>query len=429
MKNTLLTGIMSGFIAGLSVLLIDKFIIPKDTEIVVGNFGLIIISLTIGVFIAVVFTLIKNSEESILEGLSIKSILFSTILVLGFFIYQIFPSYYYKVIINGVINEFGNIEDNRKESALELINETLADKVSPMSYSSRHTISVTRAIMEEHMFLSSLAQLHPKTSTFPMLVKMFVFGSIEINYKDDGIYLESDYGNEIKIFSKLKYKPVGESNLKYMSVQLAKKIIKEKFDNKDYLGGKVCPTKEDFLLISMDKKCSPVTNKILLQFIAKPKSELWRLKKHSNYINLLSPEKFIEKKDLMSGIMDMVLANSKATVISQGLGEKFILLFSHENDKIQLKVITSFKLQDKENWLILDDENILQPNSINNYFIEDYYYVLYENLSQKEIDLLLSSSELTFKYKNINSDKYNKHNMTLEYFDVAYNAFFKKEPI
>jgi len=214
-----------------------------------------------------------------------------------------------------------------------------------------------------------------------------------------------------------------------MSVQLAKKIIKEKFDNKDYLGGKVCPTKEDFLLISMDKKCSPVTNKILLQFIAKPKSELWRLKKHSNYINLLSPEKFIEKKDLMSGIMDMVLANSKGTVISQGLGEKFILLFSHENDKIQLKVITSFKLQDKENWLILDDENILQPNTINNYFIEDYYYVLYENLSQKEIDLLLSSSELTFKYKNINSDKYNKHNMTLEYFDVAYNAFFKKEPI
>ncbi|CAA6819538.1 MAG: Unknown protein [uncultured Sulfurovum sp.] len=423
MKNTLITGIISGVVAGLSVLLIDKFIIPKDTEIVVENFGLIITSLVIGTFVAIVFRLIKSSEEGILEGLSIKSILFSSMLVFGFFIYQIFPSYYYKVIISGVINEFANIEDNRKESALELINETLADKVSPMSYSSRHTISVTRTIMEKHMFLSSLAQLHPKTSTLPMLVKMFVFGSIAISYKDDGIYLESDYGNEINIFSKFKYKPVEQSNIKYMSIALAKDIMKEKFIDKEYLGGKVCPTKEDFLLISMDNGCSPVTNKILLEFIAKPKSELWRLKKHSDYINLLSPEKFIEKKDLMSGIMDMVLANSKGTVISEGLGEKFILLFSQEDKKIQLKVITSFKVKDKENWLILDDESILQPDSINNYFTEDYYYVLYESLSSKEIDLLLSSSELTFKYKNINSDEYNKHNMILEYFDEAYRAF------
>jgi len=427
MKNTLLTGIISGFIAGLSVLLIDKFIIPKDTEIIVGNFGLIIISLTIGVFIAVVFTLIKNSEESILEGLSIKSILFSTILVLGFFIYQIFPSYYYQVITSGVINEFKEIEDSKKESALKIINENIIDKINPLSYSSSNTIFMTKHVIKENPFLLLLAQLHPDVETHQMLVKAVVFLNISIEYKDDGVYLKNN--KEMKIFSKFKYEPIEKIDVKYMSIELAKDIMKEKFIDKEYLGGKICPTKEDFLLISMDKKCTPVTNKILLQFIAKPKSELWRLKKHSNYINLLSPEKFIEKKDLMSGIMDMVLANSKATVTSQGLGEKFILLFSRENDKIQLKVITSFKLQDKENWLILDDENILQPNTINNYFIEDYYYVLYENLSQKEIDLLLSSSELTFKYKNINSDKYNKHNMTLEYFDVAYNAFFKKEPI
>jgi len=424
MKNNILAGIISGFIAGITILLIDKLMIPKDVDIVIENFGLIGTSLIIGIFIAIMYSLMKNNEDSIFENLSFKSITFSVLIVFSFFIYQIFPSYYNYVITNGVIKKFQEVDDAKKVSALKYINENFIDRIMPFSYSSSQTLILTKTVMKEHPFLLLLASIHPDSTTSHMIMKATVFLNLSIEYQNDGIYLLNNCENNIKIFSKFKYKAFDDKNYLFIKIDLAKKIMKTKFGDKDYLGGQVCPLKEDYLLVSMNKKCEPVTNKILLQFLSKPLDELWRLKISSLEKTLLSPENFIEKKNLMSGILEMALQGSGGKVV--GLGEKFILVFTYKDNTYQVKMITSFKLKGNENWLIIDDEIILQPTNINNFYTDGYYYTVY-HLNKNQIKELLKGSELAFKFKSENSDKYRKHKLSLEYFDVAYKAFDKND--
>lgn len=424
MQKSIIAGVLSSLIAGGGILLVDKLFISDNSEFAVGYIGLIIISLIIGFCFALLLKVFSSPEDKTFSPKpSIKVLLVSSLLIYGAFIYQIYPSYYYKTITDTVIDDLINYKTKHKEALLQIINQDLIDQINPMSYSTSQTAFITKKAMKKHSILSLIAMIHPSTYTSPIMLKSFIFMNISTNYQNDGIYLINTHKRNIKIFSKFKYKAKKSYKKLLLSSDNAWKIYDNKYGNKNYNGSTLCPTKENYLRILVRGKCEPVTNKILLNFLSKPKDELWSLLLSTDYPRLISPNKYRHNKNLMSGISDMVLSMMKNTKVKV-THDTFLLEFKNNFDgNPQLNVITSFKISGNKNWLILDEEYILQPDSINNEYIKGTYAMIYNKISEKDIEKIKKAKVLTIHVKKSGTRKYIKHNIPLTYFNIAYSEY------
>lgn len=127
----------------------------------------------------------------------------------------------------------------------------------------------------------------------------------------------------------------------------------------------------------------------------------------------------------MSGIAELAMAMTKGSKARVTANKYIIEITKNFNNGIKMNIITSFEMGGDENWLILDDEKIIQPNEINQPFSKGYYKMVYEDLSKTDIKHILSSKVLTIHAKKINTDKYLDHNIPLKNFEVGYQEFIK----
>jgi len=415
--KTVVIGIISSFISGSLLIIIDRLILPNKKELIVGIFELSFICL----ILSFIFTLCFYSVSIIIDTkktkLTPKTFGITAFVISFYFIYQIFPIYYYKEISNELINQVIKDPKKEKEYLLKLFNRNKNDMISAHSSHVLETTNWIRKIMEDKLILSILASIHPKTSTVPFTVNKYVMLSLEVMVKKNGIYLRSKFSElKIEIFPMLKFKFNTIIPELFISENEAIKIYTDKYsilskDGKAHL----CPQNNNFLLFVKNKKCKPLTSLAIMNFIANSKDRLWIVCDFDDEKYLFSPFNFRKPNNYLFNIFQDYLYKFRIDIA--------YIKFAKLNNQIFMNVITTAEFEGNDNWIILDDLDIIEPNHVNFVEWDEKFSLASFPLSDNEIIKIKEAKKITIRVKLKLMSKHLNISIPLTYFNSAFSKF------
>ena len=410
----------------------------EDSQIILGTIGLLIVAGVISIILTLCVSLLLRLKNKKTRRPAKLMLTVSFLAVIIYFVYQIFLSYYYRIVGEELIASFVDVDKelSAKESALRFISQTFGDKIDTTNNMPSVATSslMIRGAMEKHELLTSLASLHPSTSTSPIIVNMFIFPLIKTEIKDDGLYLVFHFSGNTRLFPGISYRFRANKDYLFMSKDDAIKIFNEKYKDVSMLGGKLCPSEENYMYIIVDrdpKDCHPLSDKSIMEYLIKPRDTLWILRDTGYVQSLISPKKYWLQNNTLFGLMGMI---SEITGITPEKIEGDILLVNFEQNipesKIDFRVYYSFEIDGIDNGFILDDGEIVKPSEIDNVgedagllagLFADMFYMSFD-LTEELKNKLTAAKKMTIHIKKKDTEKYVGFDIPLNTFGEASNG-------
>jgi len=432
MNKSFVITIISSIISGIFVLLLDKLLFPNKNEIVIGILGLLIIISFISILISIsvyATSIFFNSENA---HFSFKILLSSCIFVTFFFIYQIFPTFYYREICNELMHQMIQFPNEQKLSVLNFVNRSPIEKIHPDYPHVLENMLWISAIIKKKEILTSIAYIHPTTSTAPIKVNSYVMPNISEEVKRNGIYLKSKYSEaKITLLPKLKYKLSKSEEALFLSPNEAKSIFKKKYSFVETQNFVLCPQKENYLLVVEDaKQCKPLTDLVIMDHLSNSKDKFWFVYDLENEKSLISPLEYRKPNHTIVRLYDLYYKyffRENKKFVTKDL---FYIRFIKFDKSIDLHVIINesyknFVEEDEENWIVLDDVEIIEPDAIYKTRTDKNIFLSYCPLSEAEIKKIISAKKMSIHLKMKKFNDYVNLLIPLTYFEVAFQKFLK----